>query len=115
MPSTPGFELRAHLWEASALTTALPLLPRLFSERYSLSIYWPFLLSGEVEGKTAIQGRSQSAQQRHGTFLSLSGHLSQLSTVTIPPPPPSPPCSFSASSCPLSKEEILDSGHLKFL
>ena len=54
-----------------------------------------------------------SAQQRQGTFLSLSGHLSQLSTVTIPPP--SPPCSFSASSCPLSKEEILDSGHLKFL
>ena len=91
MPSTPGFEPRPHLWEASALTTALPLLPRLFSERYSLSIYWPFLLSGEVEGKTAIQGRSQSAQQRHGTFLSLSGHLSQLSTVTIPPSPPPPP------------------------
>ena len=109
MPSTPGFELRAHLWEASALTTALPLIPRLFSERYSLSIYWPFLVSGEVEWKTAIQGRSQSAQQRQGTFLSLSGHLSQLSTVTIPPP--SPPCSFSASLCPLSKEEILDSGH----
>ena len=106
MPSTPGFELGAHLWEASALTTALPLIPRLFSERYSLSIYWPFL-SGEVEGKTAIQGRSQSAQQRQGTFLSLSGHLSQLSTDTIPPRP----CSFSASSCPLSKKEILDSGH----
>ena len=88
MPSTPGFEPRPLLWEASALTTALPLLPRLFSERYSLSIYWPILLSGEVEGKTAIQGRSQSAQQRQGTFISLSGNLSKLSTVTIPPPPP---------------------------
>ena len=109
MPSTPGFELRAHLWEASALTTALPLLPRLFSERYSLSIYWPFLLSGEVEGKTAIQGRSQKVQQRRGTFLSLSGHLSQVSIVTILP------CFFSASSSPLSKEEIVDSGYLKFL
>ena len=113
MASTPGLEPGPHWWEASALTTTLPLLPRLFSERYSLSIYWPFLLSGEVEWKTAIQGRSQSVQQRQGTFLSLSGHLSQVSTVTIPPP--SPPCSFSASSCPLSKEEILDSGHLKFL
>ena len=83
MTSTPGLEPGPHWWEASALTTTLPLLPRLFSERYSLSIYWP----GEVEGKTAIQGRSQSAQQRQSTFLSLSGHLSQLSTVTIPPPP----------------------------
>ena len=42
-----------------------------------------------------------------GTFISI--------VYCYHPPPPSPPCSFSASSCPLSKEEILDSGHLKFL
>ena len=85
MASTPGLEPWPHWWEASALTTALPLLPRLFSERYSLSIYWPFLLSGEVEWKTAIQGRSQVPNKGRAPFFHFRDIY--LNCLLIPFPP----------------------------
>ena len=42
MASTPGFEPGPHWWEASALTTAPPLLPYLEFEKYCLIVYFSY-------------------------------------------------------------------------
>jgi len=40
MASTPGFEPGPHWWEASALTTAPPLLPRLDVQNNYVCVPW---------------------------------------------------------------------------
>ena len=87
MPSTPGFELRAHLWEASALTTALPLIPRLFSERYSLSIYWPSFFPEKQKGKQLFKAAPKVCNKGRAPFFHFRDIYLNCLLLPFPPPP----------------------------